>query len=54
MIERYLTTAMAAVWTDQASFNTYLEIEILNAEALVRTRHRAEGDLVAHQSQSDL
>jgi adenylosuccinate lyase len=34
MIERYVTPAMAAVWTDQSRFQTYLDIELANAEAL--------------------
>ncbi len=47
MIERYLTKTMAPVWTDEAKFNAFLEIEILNAEALCEQGIVPKADLVA-------
>jgi adenylosuccinate lyase len=47
MIERYLTKAMAPVWTEEAKFNAFLEIEILNAEALAEQGIVPKADLVA-------
>ncbi|MDD3865466.1 MAG: adenylosuccinate lyase [Candidatus Izemoplasmatales bacterium] len=36
MIERYVRPEMAAIWTDENKFKTYLKIELLNAEALMK------------------
>lgn len=46
MIERYVTQAMSAVWTDQSRFQTYLDIELANAEALCETGIVPKSDLV--------
>ena len=34
MIDRYARKEMQDIWTDKSKFDIYLEIEILNAEAL--------------------
>jgi adenylosuccinate lyase len=38
---------MAPVWTEEAKFNAFLEIEILNAEALAEQGIVPKADLVA-------
>ena len=35
MIERYTRPEMAAIWSDENRYNTWLEVEILAAEAWV-------------------
>jgi len=45
MINRYQRPAMAAVWSDQVRFDTYLRIEILNAEALAAKNVIGEREL---------
>jgi adenylosuccinate lyase len=52
MIERYLTKAMAPVWTEETKFNAFLEIEILNAEALAEQGIVPKADLVAMKSKA--
>jgi adenylosuccinate lyase len=34
MIERYTTKKMQAIWTEEAKYNAFLQIELMNAEAL--------------------
>jgi adenylosuccinate lyase len=46
MIERYVTQAMSTVWTDQSRFQTYLDIELANAEALCEKGIVPKNDLV--------
>ncbi|MFA5007082.1 MAG: adenylosuccinate lyase [Candidatus Izemoplasmatales bacterium] len=45
MISRYQRGPMAAVWSDKNRFDTYLEIEILNAEALAAANVIGEREL---------
>ncbi len=45
MINRYQRAPMAAVWSDQTRFDTYLNIEILNAEALAAKNVIGEREL---------
>ncbi|HAQ56805.1 MAG TPA: adenylosuccinate lyase [Acholeplasmatales bacterium] len=45
MISRYQRAPMAAVWSEQNRFDTYLKIEILNAEALAARNVIGEREL---------
>jgi adenylosuccinate lyase len=45
MIERYTRPQMAAIWNDPFKFDTFLKIEILNAEALAVKGLVAKSDL---------
>lgn len=44
MIERYTRPQMARVWTDENRFETWLKIELLACEALVKQGEVPEGD----------
>lgn len=45
MIERYTGREMGAIWSDEARFGRYLEVELCASEALAR-RHRVPEDAV--------
>ncbi len=45
MIERYQRAGMAAIWNERNKFDTFLKIEILNAEALAAKNIVAEREL---------